>query len=63
MENNDRNGGIYTPRELGEMCDRLDRESLPGETHLDREARATAILREKRNEVAGRCAGPAFGQF
>lgn len=52
MKTIDRNTGIFGPRELSEMRDQLDRESRPGETPLDREARAAVILRAKRSESA-----------
>ena len=44
MTTNNRNRGVFTPRELARLREQLDRETEPSETLLDREARAAAII-------------------
>lgn len=44
--------GVFTPGEIKQMRERLNREAPPGETGTDREARAAEILQRKRLERA-----------
>ena len=41
---------IFSPQDLHEMRERLDREAPSSETILEREVRAAAIIHEKQSE-------------
>ena len=47
MHTSEKDGGFYTPEELRELKEQLDRGTLPGETAMDRETRAAEILHRK----------------
>lgn len=44
MRTNSRNRGVFTPQDLTQMREELNREASPSETALDREARAAEII-------------------
>lgn len=43
--------GVYTPEELTEMREELDLGSVPGETNVQREDRASVILERREDRT------------